>query len=63
MKIIPHLINTIRLFSWLSIASFFLAISGFAADVTTYHNDNSHTGVNPDEIALTPAMLTLTPSG
>ena len=63
MKIIPQLINTIRVFSWLSIASFFLAISGFAADVTTYHNDNSHTGVNPDEIALTPGNVNVNSFG
>jgi hypothetical protein len=53
MKIIPHITNTVRLFLWLSMASFSLPISGFPADVTTYHNDSSRTGVNPDEIALT----------
>ena len=43
--------------------SFSLAISGFAADVTTYHNDSSRTGVNPDEIALTPANVNVNSFG
>jgi hypothetical protein len=31
-----------------------LSFSALAADVLTYHNDNARSGLNPDEIALTP---------
>jgi hypothetical protein len=53
----------VGLFSWLSMASFSLAILGFAADVITYHNDNSRTGENPDEIALTPVSVNVNSFG
>src|SRR5271165_576719 len=36
------------------IACFGWSFSAVAADVLTYHNDNARTGVNPDEISLTP---------
>ena len=49
--------KSIALLSQVSIASLFLATSCLAADVTTYHNDSSHTGVNADEIALTPGNV------
>jgi len=51
------------LLSRLSIASLFLATSCMAADVTTYHNNSSHTGVNPDEITLTPGNVNVNSFG
>src|ERR1700751_2943089 len=47
----------------LSLVSLLLATSGVAADVLTYHNDNSRTGLNPDEIALTPGNVNVNSFG
>jgi hypothetical protein len=33
------------------------AISVFAVDVTTYHNDNARTGLNLNETILTPSNV------
>jgi hypothetical protein len=62
-KSIPHIMKSTPLLSRLSIASLFLATSCMAADITTYHNDSSHTGVNPDEIALTPGNVNVNSFG
>jgi hypothetical protein len=39
------------------IASLYLAATGFAANVLTYHNDNARTGANLAETTLTPANV------
>jgi hypothetical protein len=63
MKTIPHLMKSILLLSPLSLVSVFLATLCTAADVTTYHNDSSRTGVNPDEIPLTPGNVNVNSFG
>src|SRR6266853_455676 len=39
------------------------AISAFAVDVTTYHNDNARTGQNLSETILTPSNVTVATFG
>ena len=46
-----------------SLACFGLTLAGTAADILTYHNDNSRTGLNPDEIALTPGNVNVNSFG
>jgi hypothetical protein len=40
-----------------------LGFSCFAADVLTYHNDNEHTGWNPNEAALNPSNVRVSTFG
>jgi hypothetical protein len=56
MEIIP-------LLSRLCLAAVLAATSCIAADITTYHNDSSHTGLNPDEVALVPADVNVNSFG
>ncbi len=46
-----------------SLASFGLTLAATAADLLTYHNDSSRTGLNPDEIALTPGNVNVNSFG
>ena len=46
-----------------SLASFSLTLAATAADLLTYHNDSSRTGLNPDEIALTPGNVNVNSFG
>jgi hypothetical protein len=46
-----------------SLASFGLTLAANAADLLTYHNDRSRTGLNSDEIALTPANVNVNTFG
>src|SRR6266403_3854267 len=46
-----------------SLAAFGLTLAGTAADILTYHNDSSRTGLNPDEIALTPGNVNVNSFG
>jgi hypothetical protein len=48
-----------RLFPVLSLS----AVSVFAVDVTTYHNDNARTGQNLNETTLTPSNVTVSTFG
>lgn len=45
------------------LASFLAASPGLAADVLTYHNDTGRTGLNPDEVALTPGNVNVNAFG
>jgi hypothetical protein len=39
------------------------SFNGFGTDVLTYHNDNAHTGWNPNEVVLTPSNVKATSFG
>src|SRR6516165_2737476 len=51
---VERFINVLNRQLPLLIACLILSSRGFAADVLTYHNDNSRTGLNPAETILTP---------
>ena len=55
--------KAIPLLSRLCLASVLAATSCLAADVVTYHNDSSHTGLNPDEVALAPGNVNVSSFG